>query len=221
MEDVALKYLLIAKEFVHNQNGDVSVGMNKLGLNYKINYGLSIPIINKIASSIYKNNDLAIYCWKQEVRESKLLALRLFDSLSISQSTLNEIVAGINNIELAEQASFNLFVNFSDNLALLQNLLNNGNEFVGYSGLLTILRILKSNQNLNRKNYDEILNLLKTFNLTNKPYLKRAFSDVLINIGLRDHLLEQKVIVLINEFVFDNHELMDYFNNEVLYFFEN
>jgi 3-methyladenine DNA glycosylase AlkD len=221
MEDVALKYVLIVKEFVHNQNGEVSSGMQKLGLNYKINYGLSIPIINKIACSIHKNNDLAIYCWKQEIRESKLLAIRLFDSYSISQSSLNEILAGINNIELAEQAAFNLFVNLSDNLALLHKLLNNGNEFVGYSGLLTILRILKSDQNFNYKNYDEILNLLKTFKWINKPYLKRAFSDVLINIGLKDKLLEQKVMDWINEYAFDNHDVMDYFNKEVLYYFEN
>jgi hypothetical protein len=221
MEDVALKYVLIAKEFVHNQNGEVSSGMQKLGLSYKINYGLSIPIINNIAGSIDKNNDLAIYCWKQEVRESKLLALRLFDSQSINQSSLNEILAGINNIELAEQAAFNLFINLSDNLALLHKLLNNGNDFVGYSGLLTILRILKSDQNFNYKNYDEILTLLKTFKWINKPYLKRALSDVLINIGLKDKLLEQKVMDWINEYAFDNHDIMDYFNNEVLYFFEN
>lgn len=64
----------IKKQFRLAMNGVASQSMREKGLLYKINFGIELNRLKEIASLYEKNHDLAQALWKEDIRESKLLA---------------------------------------------------------------------------------------------------------------------------------------------------
>jgi hypothetical protein len=221
MDAVELIYSQLFKKVVHHKNGIVSSEMHILGSGYESNYGLTIPVIDKIVSSVQKNNSLALYCWKQQIRESKLFALRLLEPGSINDQIIEEIVDGICNIELAEQASHVFFGLLPDKLAFSLGFLKNGSEFVRYMGLITLTKVIRGDKEINVETCNRILCSLGEISWTDKPYIIRALSNLIVRIGLIDKLLEQKVIEWINEYQIINNRVADCLRQEAEYFFTN
>lgn len=91
------------------QNGDVSRQMKEGGLNYKLNYGVTVPLLKNIASTYTKDNALATQLWNCEIREGILLSSFLYDPASVSKEKAVGMSANINTIELIEQFALNLF----------------------------------------------------------------------------------------------------------------
>ena len=65
----------IKLKFRQAMNGIVSQNMRNLGANYKINFGLTLPLLKKIAEEIPADAQLANALWNDTaVRESMMLA---------------------------------------------------------------------------------------------------------------------------------------------------
>ncbi|MGL4333355.1 MAG: DNA alkylation repair protein [Bacteroidales bacterium] len=99
----------IKKKFRLAMNGDVSTAMRKSGLDYKLNFGVSLPTIKKIAAEYYPNKHLAEYLYNENVRESKIMATLLWKVEDFSKEKAAEWVAKADKLEIAEQAAMNLF----------------------------------------------------------------------------------------------------------------
>jgi 3-methyladenine DNA glycosylase AlkD len=220
MDDVALKYDQILEKIIQYKNGVISSEMQYLGIGYKTNYGLSISQIDKIAISIEKNNELALYCWKQELRESKLLAIRLIILEKITKPELDEILTGISNTELAEQASFHIFTHFADNLTFLSEIFQNGNDFVIYLGLLSVLRRINTNKEPDFELYTKFIDLLKTTRWREKSFITRALSSVLVKIALSNKIYKQRIIDWLDNYKSVNRNLSDQLKTEIIYFLQ-
>ncbi len=92
-----------------SMNGIVSEQMIQGGIIYKKNYGVSIPRIKEIASTYTPNHDLAQRLWDLSIRETMIMATLLepIDKFTIESAT--KWAADFDQIEIAEQASMNLF----------------------------------------------------------------------------------------------------------------
>lgn len=55
-------------------NGPVSLSMRQKGLNYRLNFGVELPRLQRYAEALPRNPDLAEALWGQDVRECRLLA---------------------------------------------------------------------------------------------------------------------------------------------------
>lgn len=104
----------ILSQVEHFQNGDVSKAMGNMGLKYGTNYGVSILQLKELATNYSKNNELAYALLSIDVRESKILASMLFVESKTTIDQLLSISTAINNIELVEQFSRNLFAKTED-----------------------------------------------------------------------------------------------------------
>ena len=58
-------------------NGVTSAQQRRLGMNYNIIFGVEIPRLKEIASRFPREAELAKTLWKENIRESKLLAIFL------------------------------------------------------------------------------------------------------------------------------------------------
>ena len=56
-------------------NGAVADAMFYYGNNYGLNYGVSLPTVRQIAREQSADHELALYLYKQQVRELRLAAL--------------------------------------------------------------------------------------------------------------------------------------------------
>ena len=64
----------IKQSFRQLMDGRTAQSMRDKGLDYKFNWGASIPMLREKAEEIGKDYDLAIELWKADVRECKILA---------------------------------------------------------------------------------------------------------------------------------------------------
>lgn len=89
-------------------NGIVSTSMRQWGLDYKVNFGLTIQQIKDIASRLEPAADLSETLWKESTRELKIMATMLYPIDKFSKDTADKWVTEIPNQEIREQLCFNL-----------------------------------------------------------------------------------------------------------------
>lgn len=91
-------------------NGIVSQNMRNLGANYKINFGLTLPLLKKIAEEIPADAQLANALWNDTaVRESMMLAPMLYPADEFNEDEAEKWVTNMPNIEIADICCKSLF----------------------------------------------------------------------------------------------------------------
>ncbi len=99
----------IKQSFRQMMDGAVAKSMRDKGVDYKLNWGATLPRLREMADEIGKNYDLAIALWKENVRECKILATMMMPADVMLPEVTDIWMEQITTQELAEQAAFNLF----------------------------------------------------------------------------------------------------------------
>ena len=90
-------------------DGVVASSMRQKGVDYKLNWGATLPRLREKADEIGQNYDLAIALWKENVRECKILATMLMPANEILPEVVDIWMEQTESQEVAEQAAFNLY----------------------------------------------------------------------------------------------------------------
>ena len=92
-----------------SMNGPVAAGMRKMGISYRLIFGVDLPRLQEISRKYESSATLAERLWSEDVRELKILATLLYPPSEMSVEASNRWVEQINNQELREQVCKNLF----------------------------------------------------------------------------------------------------------------
>lgn len=90
-------------------NGVVSQSMREKGADYKLNWGVGLPELKKMAKDYGKDLDLAIELWKEDIRECRILATFVMPANKMDAGMVDVWVSDVRNQEIAGMASMNLF----------------------------------------------------------------------------------------------------------------
>ncbi len=216
MKDFQFMHQSLIKEVAKFENTITSKTMARLGLNYSINYGLSINQLDTVAGIIDKDDNYAKYLWKQNEREAKLIALRIFETQNFELAELDDFVVNISNVELAEQAAMQLFAKQKNVVDIALKLLT-FKGFVQLSAYLTISRFAM----LNKKAKHEIFETLLEKLLINMPsddaiFLQRAFAQALLRIALIDAEFAKTVKKSVAQIAEKDESFGNYLQQEVI-----
>ena len=99
----------IKQSFRQLMDGQTAQSMRDKGVDYKLNWGASIPMLREKAEEIGKDYDLAIELWKADVRECKILATMVMPAEQILPEVVDIWMEQTPSQEIAEQAAFNLY----------------------------------------------------------------------------------------------------------------
>ena len=99
----------IKKSLRQLMDGQTAQSMRDKGVDYKLNWGASIPMLREKAEEIGKDYDLAIELWKADVRECKILATMVMPAEQILPEVVDIWMEQTPSQEIAEQAAFNLY----------------------------------------------------------------------------------------------------------------
>lgn len=147
----------IKTQFRLSMNGVVSQSMREKGLNYKLNFGVELPRLKQIASEIDKNHDLAQTLWKEEVRESKILAAMLQPIDTFYPEIADIWVENMPNMEIAELTCMNLFQHLPYAPAKSFQWIASEEEYGQVCGYLTIARLLMQKGEMSERASGEFL----------------------------------------------------------------
>jgi len=107
--DIQTQVKEIKQSFRQMMDGAVAQSMRNKGVDYKLNWGVTLPRLREKADEIGPNYDLAIALWKENVRECKILATMIMPADVVLPEVIDIWMEQVPTQEIAEQAAFNLF----------------------------------------------------------------------------------------------------------------
>lgn len=102
-------YKRIIRAIPSMQNGITATAMEKRGLKYEKNFGVSIVDLKYFAGQFEKDHLLALKLWNKKWRESMILATLLDSPDAITEEQMDFWIKTSENTEIIEQIIFNLF----------------------------------------------------------------------------------------------------------------
>ena len=99
----------IKQSFRQMMDGSVAKSMRDKGVDYKLNWGATLPRLQAKAAELGKNYDLAIALWKENVRECKILATMIMPADQVLPEVIDIWMEQTDTQEIAEQAAYNLY----------------------------------------------------------------------------------------------------------------
>ena len=174
------------------QNRDVVNSMQKRGIEYKINFGVAIPMLHQIASNYTKNHLVALKLWNKQWRETMILATLLEEPSEVTENQMDFWVKNFQSTEIAEQAAMNLFSKTSFAYQKAFEYCIGKKLLVKIVGLLMIGRLAPTDQNARDENFEPFFELMSP--LSKDPQLSIVFSRIFIQIGMRNLNLHELAI---------------------------
>ena len=147
----------IKQELRRFMNGAVSASMREKGLQYKVNFGVEYPRLKQMAAGMEKNHRLAGELWKEDVRESKILAGLLQPLDSFYPEIADIWVEDVRTMEVAELTVMNLFQYLPYAPQLAFQWLTVEDEYRQVCGYLMIARLLSQRGDMDERTENEFL----------------------------------------------------------------
>ena len=150
----------IKQSFRQLMDGQTAQSMRDKGLEYKLNWGASIPMLREKAAEIGKNYDLAIELWKADVRECKILATMVMPAEKILPEVVDIWMEQTPSQEIAEQASFNLYQNLPYAAEKAYQWMASDKELEQLCGFHILTRLFMNKQEPNERGINEYIDQL-------------------------------------------------------------
>ena len=151
----------IKQSFRQLMDGATAQSMRDKGVQYKLNWGASIPMLREKAEELGKNYQLAIALWKEDVRECKILATMLMPPDEVLPEVIDIWMEQMPSQEMAEQASFNLFLHLPFAPAKAYEWMASDKELYQLCGFLVITRLFMNGQEPNERGINEYIDQLE------------------------------------------------------------
>ena len=145
------------KSFFLRMDGTASRSMREKGLDYKINWGVSIPDLRKMADEYGKDYALAIELWKENIRECKILATMMMPPEQMLPEIVELWMEQTPSQEIAEMAAFNLYQHLEYAPVLAFQWIAGDNEMEQICGYNLLARLFMKGQEPNERGIQEFL----------------------------------------------------------------
>ncbi len=176
------------------QSGEVSEFMTQQGLHYKLNWGVSLLDLREIAQNHERNHLLALKLWNKQWRETMILATLLDEPNEVTEEQMDFWTKSFENIEIAEQASTNLWVESKFAFVKALEWCRGKKHLVRFSGVHLIGRLAITEKKAIDEMFEPFFEELPTLAKDSKLYtvLYRA----IIAMGSRSTVLNKQCIEL-------------------------
>ena len=147
----------IKQSFRLMMDGSIAQSMRDKGVDYHLNWGVTLPRLQVKADEIGKNYELAIALWKENVRECKILATMIMPPDVILPEVVDIWMEQTETIEIAEQAAMNLYQFLPYAHMKAYEWMASDKELYQLCGFHVISRLFKNGQEPNERGINEFL----------------------------------------------------------------
>ena len=178
--DVNQQVKEIKQSFRQMMDGVVASSMRDKGLNYKLNWGATLPRLKEKADEIGKNYDLAIALWKENVRECKILATMLMPPDQMLPEVADIWMEQTDSQEIAEQATFNLYQYLPYAPDKAYTWMASDKELYQLCGFHILSRLFMNGQEPNERGINEFIDQALAALLGNSVMVKKAALNTMV-----------------------------------------
>ena len=193
-QETEQKFQLILKLIKSRKNGDVASLMNNKGIKYKLNWGLSIIDLRAIAKQFEPDHILALKLWNKEWRETMILSTMLDEPEVVTEEQMDFRTKNFENIEIAEQASANLYVQTKFAFVKALEWCRGKKHLVRFTGIHLMGRLAMVEKKAIDEMFDPFFEELAT--LAKDEKLHAVIYRTVIAIGTRSQYLNLQTIEL-------------------------
>ena len=155
----------IKQSFRQMMDGAVAQSMRDKGVDYKLNWGATLPRLREMADEIRPADEdsqyeLSIELWKENVRECKILATMLMPPERMLPEVCDIWMEQIPSQEMAEQAAFNLWQHLPYAAEKAYQWIASEQEYYQLCGFHVLTRLFMNGQDPNERGINEYLDQL-------------------------------------------------------------
>lgn len=151
------KLMEIKRSFRLLMNGPVSQSMREKGMDYKLNWGVSLPHLQEVAREYGKDRDLAIALWKEDIRECKILATLIMPANEMPRELVDVWMEQLHSQEMAEMLSFHLLQHLDFAPALAYEWMASDKDLYQLTAYHLLSRLFLLGQEPNERGINEFL----------------------------------------------------------------
>jgi len=174
------------------KNGETVEQMKQHGLNYKVNWGVSIISLKEIASQFEPNHLLALKLWNKKWRETMILAAMLDVPKEVTEEQMDYWTKSIETTEIAE--TLNTFLWVKTKFAFIKALewCRGKKHLVRFSGLHLMGRLALVEKSAMDELFEPFFGVLSP--LAKDPNLKQVFYRSYILLGMKSKTMNEEAI---------------------------
>ena len=155
----------IKQSFRQMMDGAVAQSMRDKGVDYKLNWGATLPRLREMADEIRPADEdsqyeLSIGLWKENVRECKILATMLMPPERMLPEVCDIWMEQIPSQEMAEQVAFNLWQHLPYAAEKAYQWIASEQEYYQLCGFHVLTRLFMNGQEPNERGINEYLDQL-------------------------------------------------------------
>ena len=136
--------------------------MREKGLSYKINWGVPVPELQKMALEYGKDYELAIDLWKEDIRECQVLATLIMPAERMSEDLVDVWMERLRTQEMAELLAFNLLQHLNFAPALAYQWIASDKDMYQLCGYQLLARLFAKGMEPNERGINEFLDQAHT-----------------------------------------------------------
>lgn len=184
MDDIQQQVKEIKQSFRLAMDGATAQSMRQKGLDYHLNWGVTLPRLQEMAREIASGHpplyQLALALWKENVRECKILATMLMPPDEMLPEVADIWMEQVPTVEVAEQAAFNLFQHlpYAAEKAFLW--LSSPDDLPQICGYHVLSRLFLRRQEFNERAINEFVDQSLCALQSAQPLLQKAAMQALI-----------------------------------------
>jgi 3-methyladenine DNA glycosylase AlkD len=185
---------ILIKKLKSLSNPEAVAGMARFGINPNNTYGVSIPVLRKMAKEIGKNHLLAQRLWNSSVHEARILAAMIDLPEEVTEKQMDRWVTDFDSWDVCDQVCSNLFDRAKLAHKKAMDWSERREEFVKRAGFVLMAALSVHNKAANDKEFLKFLPIIKREARDERNFVKKAVNWALRQIGKRNLRLNQMAI---------------------------
>jgi len=175
-------------------NPKAVAGMARFGINPKDTYGVSIPVLRKMAKQIGRKHLLAKKLWTLGIHETRILAGMIDPPEEVSEDQMEKWVKDFDSWDVCDQVCSNLFdkTKFAHKKAIEWS--KRREEFVKRAGFVLMAALAVHDKETGDKEFLKFLPIIKREATDDRNFVKKAVNWALRQIGKRNSALNKIAI---------------------------
>ncbi|HSM47386.1 MAG TPA: DNA alkylation repair protein [Draconibacterium sp.] len=176
------------------KNGEISTSMKRQGIEYKLNWGVSVVELRELAKEKKPDHLLALKLWNKQWRETMILATLLDEPEKVTEEQMDFWTKSFENREIAEQASANLWVKTKFAFAKGIEWSRGKKHLVRFTGVHLMGRLAIMQKNAIDEMFEPFFEELAV--LGKDPRLNAVIYRTVIALGTRSKWLNEQAVEL-------------------------